>query len=98
MLEAQIRLLEVALNSLKQELTGCGIKTMPRKVANAKGDMNELASSLDRDTFSLHANIQHNVHHLLLALSNCLGERFDCEAKARQQGVHNALRDAVCGV
>lgn len=74
------------------------MKVVRRKVADAKSGMNDLADGSRRYTLGLYASILHNVDQSLFAVSINLKKMFDCEAKALQQGVHDALCDAVGGV
>lgn len=72
-------------------LTGCDVEVVPRRIADAKGDMKESVGGLCRNTFGCYASMGHNVDRSLLAVSNCLKKMFDCEVNSLQLGVLDAL-------
>lgn len=99
MLEAHIGLLRDELDSLKwMESTSCDMEVVRRKVADDKGDMNGLVSSLCRGTFDLYANIQHGVDQSLSAESKRVREMFNCKAMSLEQDGHDAFCSAARGV
>lgn len=57
-----------------------------------------MASCLPRDTFGSYSSIQQKVNQSSVTMSNQLKEMIDCETKALQQGVHDALQEAARGV
>lgn len=70
----QVRILEVCIDLLKnepdslnrKESIGCNTEFVSRKVADAVGDINNLAGGLRLDTFDCYASIQHNVDQPLV--------------------------------
>lgn len=66
-------------------------------MAETKGDVKDLAGCLRRDIIALYDNFWREVDQTLLTVCKCLKEMFVLEAKALQQGVQNALRDAIGG-
>lgn len=83
------------MNSLKQrESTSCDMKAVLRRVADAKGNMNDQAGGLFRDSSESYDSIRHGVNQSLSAISKRRKKTFDREAKSLQ---HNVL-DALCNV
>lgn len=84
---------------LKQkDLLQCNREIVGRKVANAKGKVNNMVDKVLRYTFNLLPNIGRNVDQSLLAVDSRPRELVDREAKTLQQNVHTALRNAASGV
>lgn len=88
MLKACIGFLKIELDPLKRmESTGCEMKKVSCKVADAKGNMNSLADGMHKDTFDSYCCIPHNFNQSLVMISRYLKDMIDCEATALQQAI-----------
>lgn len=82
MLEARIEVLTNELDWLKrEEITGCDMEIVCRKVVDVNGKINDLGYGLHYGTFGLYASMQHSVGQSLLAVSGRLSKVIDHEAK-----------------
>lgn len=84
-LDARIDLLKDELDSIKwKKSTGCNMKVMRRKSANANGKLNSLVDDLRRDIYYLYARLRHSVDQSSLAVGSHLRETTVCQAKGLQ--------------
>lgn len=91
--------MEVESDSLKRsDSRASNIVDVPRKVADAGGDIVDLVGDLLRDTFDSYAIIRHNIDQCLLAAINRLKRTLNPRTKALQLDVHGVLRSTVGGV
>lgn len=96
LLEPRNGLLLDELDFLKRkESAWCNKELVSRKLADVKGEVNNLVDGLCRGTFDSYANIRHNVDQMLLAAGRRLKKLIDCEAQELQQRVHAALCNAA---
>lgn len=95
----RIRLVKDALDLLKREVSiSCNMIVVSCKVENTKGNFYGLTKGLCRASLDLYASIRQSVNQSLIAVSKRPKEMCYGEGTMFQEGVHVALRTAVCVV